>query len=319
MRLCSVAAALIAVVSAAPALAQQTAAPAPYTAFTAPGAAPPAYVAPAPAVPGYVAPAPAAPPPVTYDVPPAGTPEIAPAPAFVPAAPDGRDTVAPKEEKGQRDFHLDVGFGTEAPISVGGVVTAEVPGRILLQLGLGFMPHGYAYAIDGFLTSVHAYDQTVSNVIRNALGNSFVLRAGAGWRPFKDHGFEITAGYTLMTLGGATTAGDVINAVLAEGGSSQRVPANAMSAEIPLSATLHNVHVSLGWRWLLADDHIVLRASLSYLQCLASNVGVSLANMGGQAAAAEGTVNQALNAYLGPYFTTYAKAPTMGLSAAYRF
>jgi len=308
VRLSSVAAALLALAAAAPAFAQQTP-PAPYAAFTAPGAA---YSAPA-----YVAPPPAPVPAVTYDVP--AAPASANAPAFAPAAPDGRDTVAPAAEKAERGFHLDVGFGTELPISVGGVVTAEVPGRILLQLGLGFMPHGYAYAIDGFLTSVHAYDQTVSNVIRDALGNSFVLRAGAGWRPFKDHGFEITAGYTLMALGGATTAGDVINAVLAEGGSSQRVPASAMSAEIPLSATLHNFHASLGWRWLMADDHVVVRASLSYIQCLASNVGVSLAGMGGQAAAAEGTVNQALNGYLSPYFTTYAKAPTMGLSAAYRF
>jgi len=59
---------------------------------------------------------------------------------------------------------------TEVPVSIGGVVTAEVPGRVLLQIGVGFMPHGYAYAIDGVLTSIGAYDQTVSRLIRGSLG-----------------------------------------------------------------------------------------------------------------------------------------------------
>jgi hypothetical protein len=282
LRIRSVAAAVLVLVAAAPALAQEAAV---------------GYVAPAPD-PGFSAPG------------------LPPANFVMPN--DGRDAPTPETPRQERDFHLDVGFGTEAPISVGGVVTAELPGRVLLQLGLGFMPHGYAYAIDGFLTAVKAYDQTVSNIVRDSLGNSFVLRASGGWRPFSGHGFEIMGGYTLMTLGGQTTAADVINAVLAESGSGQRVP-NGMNADIPLSATLHNVHVSIGWRWLLADDHLVIRASLSYIQTLAANVGVSLANLPSQAAAMESAVNQGLNGYLGSYFTSYAKAPTMGLSAAYRF
>jgi hypothetical protein len=241
---------------------------------------------------------------------------------FEPAAPypsEARDVPAgPVREKEQRDFHLDLGVGTELPISVGGVVTAELPHRLLLQLGLGFMPHGYAYAIDDVLTSVGAYDKNISALLRNTLGNSFVLRASGGWRPFEDHGFEIMAGYTLMTLGGDTTAADVINAALAEGGSSQRVTTGT-TMNIPVSATLHNFHVGLGWRWLLAEDHMVIRASVSYLQCVASNVGVDLSGAGSQAAAAQGMVNDALNGFLGPLFRTYVKAPTVGLSAAYRF
>lgn len=318
----AVAAALVAFLGAAPALAQEVPAdPAPSAVPASPPAPPPPAAAPAAAP---IEPPPAVAPPPAVTSPPAAAPSpFAPAP-FAPgitfeAAPGpARDAPSPAPASRESDFHLDLGFGTEAPISVGGVVTAEVPGRILLQLGLGFMPHGYSNAIDGFLTSVGAYDQTISNLVRNSLGNSFVLRASAGWRPFSGHGLEILGGYTLMTLGGSTTAADVINAVLAESGSPQRV-SSSMNADIPLAATLHNVHVSLGWRWLLADDHLVVRASVSYIQCLASNVGVNLSNVGGQAAAMEGQVNQALNGFLSPYFTTYAKAPTLGLSAAYRF
>lgn len=246
---------------------------------------------------------------VTFGPPPPIQPAYEPAP--VPDAP----TPPPASDEGA---HLDVGFGTEAPISVGGVITLEVPYRMLFQVGLGFMPHGYAYAIDGVLTSAGAYDESVSQVIRGSLGNSFVLRGSAGWRPFKGHGFEILGGYTLVALGGNTTAAEVINAVLSEGGASQQVP-TGLSGDIPLSATLHNFHVSLGWRWLLANDRLVMRASFSYIQTVSADFGVSLANLGEAGSAVEGGVNQALNGYLSPFFTKYAKAPTLGLSAAYRF
>jgi hypothetical protein len=324
-RIRSAAAALIAFLAAAPALAQEAPAPPAAPEAAAPSdapAPPPADVPPAP--PPAFPPAPAIVP-SPAAVPPAPLPPSAYAPGapgsgfvFEPAPPYPRDTTTTTAPPREKDVSFDLGFGTEAPISVGGVATLEVPGRILFQLGLGFMPKGYGNAIDGFLTSVGAYDQTISNLVRNAFTNSFVLRASAGWRPFPGHGLEILAGYTLMTLGGSTTAADVINAVLAESGSAQRVQ-SAMNVDLPLSATLHNVHASLGWRWLLADDHVVVRASVSYIQCVASNVGVSLSNVGGQAAAMEGPVNTALNGFLSPYFTTYAKAPTLGLSAAYRF
>jgi hypothetical protein len=117
------------------------------------------------------------------------------------------------------------------------------------------------------------------------------------------------------SAGGATTEGDIVNAALAEAGSSQRVPAGS-GATIPLSATMHNVHATVGWRWLMADDHLVLRASLSYLQCLAASVGV---NVPSQGQAMETTINQQLNAFVSPYLTSYVKTPLVGLSAAYRF
>lgn len=286
MRLSSLAAALITIVVAAPAVAQEA------------------------------APSEPPPPPPQETAPSEPTPSPTPgAITFAPPIEPVRDTLSEPGPRRQSDFHLDVGLGTEVPISVGGVVTAEVPGRVLLQLGLGFMPHGYAYGIDSLLTAVGAYDQTVSQLIRGSLGNSFVLKASAGWRPFEGHGLEILGGYTLVTMGGSTTTADVINAGLAESGSSQRV-GSAMSQDIPVAATMHNVHVSLGWRWLLADDHMVVRASLTYLQCLGSGMSVSLPASG---QSMEASVNQALNAFVGPYFTKYGKAPTLGLSAAYRF
>lgn len=228
-----------------------------------------------------------------------------------------RDAPAPPAPK-ERDFHLDLGIATEFPISMGGYVGAELPGRLLLQVGAGVMPGPYASAIDGVLVGVGAYDSVVSGFVKNALSDSFVLRLSGGWRPFAGHGFEILGGYTLVTLGGAATAGDIVNAVLAEAGSAQRV-SSAMGPTIPLGATMHNVHVTLGWRWLVADDRVVIRASLSYLQCLAASASVKLPEGQGQGTAMEIAINQDLNTFIEPYLTKYVKTPLVGLSAGYRF
>jgi hypothetical protein len=232
--------------------------------------------------------------------------------ATVPA-PEHDVATAPSEPR--RSFQLDVGVATDFPVFLGGYVGAEIPGRILLQVGAGVMPSTYSGAVNSLLTSVGAYDAAVGGFIQSALANPFVLRLSAGWRPFEGHGFEIMGGYTLMHLDGATTEGDVINAVLTEANASERVPAGS-GATVPLTVNLHNVHASIGWRWLLADDHLILRASLSYLQCLAADASVSLPSQG---AAMQTAVNQQLNALVSPYLTTYVKTPMLGLSAAYRF
>lgn len=216
-----------------------------------------------------------------------------------------------------RATYLDVGVGTEAPISVGGVATLETH-RILLQVGAGVMPQAYAQAIDGFLTSVGAYDAVVSSVVRSSISNSFVLRTSLGVRPFSNHGFEILGGYTLLTGGGSVATADVLNAILTESGSSVQAPAG-LGGDIPLSATLHNVHASIGWRWLLANDHLVIRASVSYLQTLASRIDVKIPASASVLVPYQGMINDQVNAYLGPFFAKYAKAPTLGLSAAVRF
>jgi hypothetical protein len=222
--------------------------------------------------------------------------------------------VAP-EEPAKKSFAIDLGVATEFPISMGGYLGAELPGRILLQVGAGVMPSPYTSAVNGVLTGVGAYDANVGNFIQNAISNSFVLRLSGGWRPFTNHGLELLGGYTLMTLGGSAAEGDIVNAVLMESGSSQRVAAGS-GAMIPISATLHNVHATIGWRWLMANDHLVLRASLSYMQCVAANVGVTVP---GQSAAMETAVSGAINAAVSPYLTSYVKTPLVGLSAAYRF
>lgn len=246
-------------------------------------------------------------------------PTTAPAPSSwtVQPATESKEAPAPPAAKKQRDYHFDLGAGTEVPISVGGGITAELPHRFLLQLGMGVMPKAYAEAIDSFLTSVGAYNAVASAVVRGSLSNAFVLRASAGGRPFADHGFEILAGYTLITAGGAVASSDAINAILVESGGSFTAPAGI--GDIPVSATLHNFHASLGWRWLFADDRLVIRASISYIHTLSARVGIKIPETATAVLPYESLINEQVNSYLGPFFSKYGKAPTLGLSAAVRF
>jgi hypothetical protein len=189
----------------------------------------------------------------------------------------------------------------------------------------GWMPKPYAYAIDGFLDAIGAYDDTTSALIRAALSNSFVLHPAVGWRPFAAHGFEATAGYTLITLGGALSGSDVVNVFLQESGSSERVSQQDSDRELTIAATMHAFQVTLGWRWLLLNDRLALRADVSYLQVVAASSSVALGaasttgRRGAASTKADAALSSAVDSYLTPYLTTYVKTPVVGLSAAYRF
>ena len=169
----------------------------------------------------------------------------------------------------------------------------------------------------------------VSPSARIALGIAFFVLFVAVWAAATLGGFVsktfladpitmVRSGYTLLTGGGAVATADVLNAILTESGSSVQAPAG-LGGDIPLSATLHNVHATLGWRWLLANDHLVIRASVSYLQTLASRIDVKIPASASVLVPYQGMINDQVNAYLAPFFAKYAKAPTLGLSAAVRF
>jgi hypothetical protein len=236
--------------------------------------------------------------------------EITQAPA--PPPPDAtRDT-----QKDERSASFDLGCATEVPLMVGAQATLELPYRLLVQGEVGVLPAAYVNGIDGVLTGTGAYDATTSALVRSTLQNSLVVRASAGFRPFRDHGLEIMGGYTLASLGGGVSARAAVEAA-----SGIAVPAEIPDAQIQIRTTIHSVHASLGWRWIVGD-HFVVRASLGYLQAVGSSsslaVPAGLSAVPGVAARVE-QVSQAVDTTLNSSYTKYAKMPVMGLSLGYRF
>lgn len=228
-------------------------------------------------------------------------------------APADAATTPPKS---QRSTSFDLGVATEAPLMIGAQATLELPYRLLVQGEVGVIPSAYVNVIDGLLTGAGAYDATVSSVVRSTLQSSLVVRASAGVRPFSDHGFEIMGGYTLASIDGAVSARQAFEAV-----SGASMPAQLPDTQVQLNTTIHSLHVSLGWRWVVAD-HLVVRASLAYLQSVGSSsslaVPASVTALPGMATSVS-QVSQAMDTTLSDSYAKYAKLPVMGLSLGYRF
>lgn len=226
-----------------------------------------------------------------------------------------RDAVAqaPSEESGAS---FDLGGATLVPLMLGVQATLELPYRFLVQGELGVMPAAYVNGIDSVLTRSGVYDATTSALVRSTMQNSLVVRASAGFRPFSAHGLEIMGGYTLASLGGGVSARATALAV-----SGVALPAAIPDAQIQLQTTIHALHVSLGWRWVVAD-HFVVRASLGYLQSVGSSSSLALpstlAALPGVATQVD-QINQIVDTKMNDTYTKYLKMPVMGLSLGYRF
>ncbi|MFO0758184.1 MAG: hypothetical protein U0359_16935 [Byssovorax sp.] len=316
----------------------QTLAPVP-TGFSAPGSPPPvatqqaapspAPVPPRPAPPrpasapaapgaamGYIQTAPPSwgdpsygvyPPPTGY-----GAPPEAPAPLAPTAQPDA---AAPPPDASDGPA-VDIAVVSQLPLMIGGQATFELPYRILLQGELGALPPAYINALDSVLVSAGTYDSTTSSLVRNGLKNSLVARFSAGIRPFAKHGFELSGGYTLASFGGGVSARDAVAAV-----AGISLPSSVPDGDIAVKTTIHNVHATIGWRWVIAD-HFVIRASLGYLQSLSSSSHVEVPSAVSsipEVATRLPQVNQALDTRLNDTYTKYGKMPLLGLSLGYRF
>jgi hypothetical protein len=225
---------------------------------------------------------------------------------------------APAPASAPAPILVDLGVGTYFPVSLGAEATLELPARILVQADLGFMPSPYSNTVVDLMGDFGVLSSFESNLLKLAVQNSLVARLAAGWRPFSKLGFEALVGYTLVTIGGGVSGSDVVQAYLESRGSADRVPAGT-GQEVPLDATLHNFQATLGWRFLLLHDKVVLFASVSYLQCFASSIGVSLSPSRPGAQGVINKINSDIEGYLNPYFTEYVKVPVVGLTAAYRF
>lgn len=230
-----------------------------------------------------------------------------------------RDRVHDGEKKQKSEpsgFAFDLAAAAEMPIMMGGQATLEVPYRFLLQSEVGVMPGFSVDAVDSILVNAGAYDQTTSELVRNGLRGSVVGRFSVGWRPFVDHGFEILGGYTIASFGGGVSARQAVEAA-----AGTSLPAQIPDTDVVVHSTIHSLHLSLGWRWVVAE-HFLIRMSLGYMQAVGSSSHVDVPDSLSQNQAVVSGVavaNQVLDAKLDDIYKTYVKLPVLGLSMGYRF
>lgn len=240
----------------------------------------------------------------------------------VPAAAQGgvrsSDTSAPSGDlptssRARRDlFALDVTASTHVPLSVGPEVSVELPGRILAQVHVGWMPELYSETLTNSLEGAGVYDSATGALIDGALRRATTWRLAAGWRPFESAGLELAVGYAHVSLDGATTTSELIPLVTED--VAERLEAELGDAGLTLGSSIHHFTVAAGWRWLVAD-RVVIRAHLGYLQAFESSSRLNINGFSELTELAAPTVDSVLH----DHYMRYIKIPVLGLGVGYRF
>jgi hypothetical protein len=232
-------------------------------------------------------------------------------PAAVPAPDRNGSSASP--HPGADPFALDLSAVTWIPLSVGPELSFELPGRVLAQVHLGWMPELYSHTLTNTLEDAGVYDREIGDLVDGAVRGATIWRVSAGWRPFPRAGLELTVGYAHVALDGATNSDEVIPLVPTD-------VADEIAAEvgndvdINLDSSIHHFTVAAGWRWLIAD-RLVIRANVGYLQAFASDSKLDIQGRPDLTSLAAPTVESVLH----DHYMRYVKLPVVGFGIGYRF
>lgn len=191
--------------------------------------------------------------------------------ASVRAGTEGADALSPPVPPGATPpdtsdtsdgVSFDLAAGTHFPVSVGAEATLELPGRLLVQMHVGWMPDGYLRLVNDVATGVGWYDGATARAIEASLQGTLWVRPALGWRPFPDAGFELWLGYTYGTASNRPTRSELVGA---------GVPAG--DQRVPVSGRVHAIDALLGWRFV-PSDHLVIRTGIGYTKVLGADVDV---------------------------------------------
>lgn len=208
-------------------------------------------------------------------------------------------------------FALDLSAATWIPLSVGPELAIELPGRVLAQIHLGWMPELYSQTMTDALEDAGVYDRDVGNLVDGAVRGATAWRLAAGWRPFESAGLELTVGYAHVAIDGGTNTSELIPLVPAD--VADELAAEVGNVDINLNSSIHHFTVAAGWRWLIAD-RIIIRANLGYLQSFASSSTLVIESRPDLTALAAPTVEAVLH----DQYMRYIKIPVVGLSVGCR-
>jgi hypothetical protein len=96
--------------------------------------------------------------------------------------------------------HVDVIAQTVAPLSVGGRLQAELPGRFRIAGHGGVMPKAYVAALSGLAVAVGAYDAEIGTTVQDSIAPALVVGGSIGVRPAKNAGFVMDVGWQYMDV-----------------------------------------------------------------------------------------------------------------------
>ncbi len=216
---------------------------------------------------------------------------------------------------------MDAFASTCVPVSIGVAGRVELPYRIRVTLGVGFMPGAYLDTINGTASAFGWYDNTTGDLIEAALKNSLIVHPRVGWRPSPSLGFHFAGGYQVAALGGSLSGAEVIAAV-----TGQEVPEEVELGRLEMEAPAvdHLLTIEAGYE-IVVKERLVTDLSLGGMFTVASS-----SKLTPQGSAASGPLAERSNAavdalasvgetYLNDTLTSYGHTPTVGVMVGYRF
>jgi len=246
--------------------------------------------------------------PASLSYPPTSDPAVAAVPP-----PDRNGSASAPPSAGANPFALDLSAATWIPLSVGPELSFELPGRILAQVHLGWMPELYSHTLTDSLEDAGVYDSQISDLIDGAVRGATIWRLTAGWRPFPRSGLELMVGYAHVALDGATNSDEIIPLV-PDDVADEITAEVGNDVDVNLDSSIHHVTFGAGWRWLIAD-HLVIRANVGYLQAFASHSKLDIQGRPDLTGLAAPTVESVLH----DHYMRYVKLPVVGFGIGYRF
>ena len=148
----------------------------------------------------------------------------------------------------QAEFLIEPEVGTSVPVALGGRVSILTPLRLGARVGVGYPPRGYVQAANAVAQGFGAYDDSTAELIENAASNALYLSAQALFRFGKRRGFEVAAGYALLSGSGQAT-----NRLLLESVTGQSFPGLPGTSQAQVQSTIHNLAVDVGHRGLIRE------------------------------------------------------------------
>lgn len=218
---------------------------------------------------------------------------------------------APRAEA--RSWHLTAEAATDFPVSLGGRLLLEMPGRIRLSTALGYLPQAYVDAVDAIVVHAGGHDEAQGDLIRSAIGSSLVWRTHLGWRPFPRHGFYFEVGYGLVALGGNGSSEALI--AMATG---QPPPAGEVVRDYSVRTMMHMIDAEMGWEWQVLRRHLSFRLALGFTATLTASSRIKTSFRPLNPAAVDLFTRMA-EIYLDRTLETYVMTPVVTFGIGYRF
>jgi hypothetical protein len=219
-------------------------------------------------------------------------------------------------EARESPWHLQMGFGTDFPLHIGGQACLEMPAGVQISTSFGYLLSAYVEVVNAIAQGFDAYEQETADLVLASWRDALVWRLHVGWRPLSDLGLYVEAGYGLVTLGSLVAGGDLVTVL--EDDVRDLLDEEALRYErYDLASTLHMLDLEVGWRWVF-DNGWYVRVALGFAATLAGQTVIGPAEQRSESGQ-DAMIAAGVKTHLNAIYRDHVHTPVISLSTGIRF